>query len=63
MGITRQLAVDFSASVDPDSVTPITTQLATLATNYISANNFTTFKDNITLDFVQMKDLTERVDL
>lgn len=63
VGITRQLAVDFSASVDPDSVTPITTQLATLATNYISANNFTTFKDNITLDFVQMKDLAERVDL
>ena len=63
VGITRQLAVDFSASVDPDSATPITTQLATLATNYISANNFTTFKDNITLDFVQMKDLAERVDL
>ena len=63
VGITRQLAVDFSASVDPESVTPITTQLATLATNYISANNFTTFKDNITLDFVQMKDLAERVDL
>lgn len=63
VGITRQLAVDFSASVDPESVTPIATQLATLATNYISANNFTTFKDNITLDFVQMKDLAERVDL
>ena len=63
VGITRQLAVDFSASVDPESVTPIVTQLATLATNYISANNFTTFKDNITLDFVQMKDLAERVDL
>ena len=63
VGITRQLAVDFSASVDPDSATPITTQLATLATNYISANNFTTFKDNITLDFVQMKELSERVDL
>lgn len=63
VGITRQLAVDFSASVDPESVTPITTQLATLATNYISSNNFTTFKNNITLDFVQMKDLAERVDL
>ena len=63
VGITRQLAVDFSSSVDPESATPITTQLATLATNYISANNFTTFKDNITLDFVQMKDLAERVDL
>ena len=63
VGITRQLAVDFSSSVDPESATPILTQLATLATNYISNNNFTTFKDNITLDFVQMKELSERVDL
>ena len=63
VGITRELAVDFSASVDPESVTPIATQLATLATNYISNNNFTTIKNSITLDFVQMKELSERVDL
>ena len=63
VGITRQLAVDFSSSVDPESATPILTQLATLATNYISNNNFTTFKDSITLNFVQMKELSERVDL
>lgn len=63
VGITRELAVDFSSAVDPESVTPITTQLATLATNYISNNNFTTLKENITLDFVQLGTLTERVDL
>ena len=63
VGITRELAVDFSSSVDPESATPIATQLATLATNYISNNNFTAFKENITLDFVQLGELTERVDL
>lgn len=63
VGITRQLAVDFSSSVDPESATPITTQLATLAASYIANNNLTTLKNNITLDFVQIKDLGERVDL
>lgn len=63
VGITKELAVDFSANVDPESATPITTQLATLATNYISNHNLTTFKENITLDFVQLGELSERVDL
>lgn len=62
-GVQRDVAVDFSDGVDPDSVTPITTQLATLATNYIANNNFTTFKDTIKLNFVQLQGLTERVDL
>lgn len=63
VGITRQLAVDFSSSVDPESATPIATQLATLAASYIANNNLTALKNNITLDFVQIKDLGERVDL
>ena len=63
VGITRELAVDFSSSVDPESATPVLTQLATLATNYISNNNFTTLKNSIKLNFVQLKDLNERVDL
>lgn len=63
VGITRQLAVDFSSSVDPESATPIATQLATLAASYIANNNLTILKNNITLDFVQIKDLGERVDL
>ena len=63
VGVTRQLAVDFSNEVDPDSATPIATQLATLATAYIANNNFTTLKNSITLNFVQLQGLTERVDL
>lgn len=62
-GITRELAVDFSPSVDPESATPIATQLATLASDYISKNNFLTFKNSIKLNFVQLKELSERVDL
>lgn len=63
VGITRQKAVDFSSEVDPESATPITTQLATLATSYIANNNFTQIKNGITLDFVQTKELADRVDL
>lgn len=62
-GINRKVAIDFSSGVDPDSATPITTQLATLATNYIANNNLTELKNNIKLDFVQLQGLTERVDL
>lgn len=62
-GITRELAVDFSPSVDPESATPIATQLAALASDYISKNNFLTFKNSIKLNFVQLKELSERVDL
>ena len=62
-GIDRKKAVDFSSEVDPESATPIATQLSTLATAYIANNNFTTIKNSITLNFVQMKNLTERVDL
>lgn len=62
-GIDRELAVNFSSSVDPESATPIVTQLATLASSYISNNNLTVIKNSITLDFVQLEGLTERVDL
>lgn len=63
VGIDRKKAVDFSSEVNPESATPIATQLSTLATAYIANNNFTTIKNSITLNFVQMKNLTERVDL
>lgn len=62
-GFQREMAVDFSSSVDPESATPIATQLSTLATAYIANNNFTQIKNSITLNFVQLKNLTERVDL
>lgn len=59
----RDIAIDFSQDVDPESGTAITTQLANLANRYINNNNLTTITNSITLDFVQMQGLTERVDL
>lgn len=63
VGITRELAVDFSSSVDPEDATPILVQLAVLATAYVSNNNFTTIKSSIKLDFVQSGELSETVNL
>ena len=59
----RDRAVDFSDDVDFESATPLATQLATLTSNYIANNNFTNAFNSITLDFVQLSDITERVDL
>lgn len=59
----REIAIDFSTEVDPESGTALTTQLATLATNYIANNNLTQLTDSITLNFEQLEGLTERVDL
>ena len=63
LDVDRDAAIDFSNEVNPESGTAITTQLANLAARYIANNNLTTFSNNITLDFVQMQGLTERVDL
>lgn len=61
----REKAIDFSDSVDWEESTPINTQLATLASAYVSkyTSEFTTITDSITLDFVQLSSLEERVDL
>ena len=59
----RDRAVDFSQDVDFESATPLTTQLATLVSSYIANNNFTNVFNSITLDFVQLSNLQERVDL
>jgi len=59
----REIVKDFSESVNPDSATPIATQLATLAARYISNNNLTVAINSIKLDFQQLEGLTERVDL
>ena len=61
--VPRDIALDFSTDVDPESAVPITTQLGTLAARYISNNNLIAVSNAITLDFVQMQGLTERVDL
>ena len=63
LDVDRDRAVDFSSDVDPESATPIATQLATLASNYITNNIFTRMFSSITLDFVQMGELKDRVDL
>ena len=59
----REIAVDFSQEVDPESATPIVTQLATLGAAYISKNNFTVAINSITLSFEELEGLNERVDL
>lgn len=59
----REIAVDFSQEVDPESATPIVTQLATLGARYISNNNFTVAINSITLGFEELEGLNERVDL
>ena len=59
----RDRAIDFSDDVDFESATPLATQLATLTSNYIANNNFTDVFNSITLDFVQLSNLQERVDL
>ena len=63
LDVPRDVAIDFSQDVDPESSTPIATQLANLATRYKNNNKLTSFMDSITLDFVQLESLTERVDL
>lgn len=63
LDVPRDIAIDFSQDVDPESGTAITTQLANLANNYKNTNNLTNVLNSITLDFVQSGELTERVDL
>ena len=63
LDVPRDIAIDFSSDVNPESGTPILTQLATLANNYINKHNLTNPTDSIELDFVQLSSLQERVDL
>ena len=63
LDVDRDIAIDFSQDVDPESGTAISTQLANLANAYITNTNLTSITNSITLDFVQSGKLTERVDL
>lgn len=63
LDVDRDIAIDFSQDVDPESGTAIATQLANLASAYITNTNLTSIMNSITLDFVQSGKLTERVDL
>lgn len=57
---TRTYFLDCSSVFDNP---PTVAQLNAYALQYIAANNMTTPKVNLTLDFVQMQGLSERVDL
>lgn len=63
--VDKDIAVDFTEDVDWDSATPVTTQLSTLATSYVTKHlsDLTSLVDSITLNFVQLSNLEERVDL
>ena len=65
LDVPRDIAIDFSNDIDWESSTAVSTQLATLTSNYVSNNSASLIKikNSITLDFVQMKDLKDRVDL
>lgn len=65
LDVPHDIAIDFSNDINWESSTAVTTQLATLTANYISGNSSSLIKikNSITLDFVQMKDLQDRVDL
>ena len=63
LDVPKDVAIDFTQDVDPESGTAITTQLANLANRYINNNVLTVPINSITLDFVQLSDFTERVDL
>ncbi len=59
----KNIAIDFSSDVDEESETPITEQLEALALKYIANNELGAAVSTITLNFVQLSDLTERIDL
>ncbi len=61
--IDKTIAVDFTDKVDPESETSIWAQLDALAHDYVNNPSFAAPLTNITLDFVQLEGLAERVDL
>ena len=65
IGVDREIAVDFSDSVEWKDSTPVSTQLTNLATKYVQNNSssFVNMKNSITLNFAQSGELKERVDL
>lgn len=65
LNVDRKLAMDFTDGIEWKDTTPVTTQLNTLATRYVTANrsSMINMKNSITLNFAQSGDLKERVDL
>ena len=63
LNLAKERVIDFSSDVDPESATPIATQIDNLTDNYIANNQLDTAIKTITLNFVQQGGLNERVDL
>ena len=62
-GVTHEIAIDFTNDCNPDSRVPMSLQLETLAVRYINNHILTRATSSITLDFIQLSSLEERVDL
>lgn len=65
LDVPHDIVMDFSNDIDYKHGGPVYDQLATLAAAYISRNSsaLINLRNSITLDFVQLKELQERVDL
>lgn len=61
--VDRDVAVDFSNDCNRDSSVPMETQLAILGARYINNHILDRAASSITLDFIQLSNLEERVDL
>ena len=61
--VEHDVAIDVSADCNIESSVPMETQLQTLAERYISNNVLTRAIGSITLDFIQLSSLEDRVDL
>ncbi len=61
----KEVAIDFTNDIDFESATPITDQLDNAVMAYFmrDPSRLYELKNSITLDFVQLKELTERIDL
>lgn len=60
---TRVLVLDFTEEYTDAENPPTSAELTTRATAYVNANNLSVPKVNIKLDFAQLQDIPERVDL
>lgn len=65
LDVPHDIVMDFSNDIDYKNGGSVYDQLATLAAAYISRNSSSliNLRNSITLDFVQLKELQERVDL
>lgn len=65
LNVDKKIAIDFTDGIEWNDLTPVATQLNTLATRYVTANrsSMVNMKNSITLNFAQSGDLKERVDL